>query len=57
MGWISRTVNVFRQERLLRHLDDELAFHVAERIDELVAGGMTPDDARTEALRQLHAAA
>ena len=52
MGWISRTVNVFRQERLLRHLDDELAFHVAERIDELVAGGMTPDDARTEALRR-----
>jgi putative ABC transport system permease protein len=52
MGWISRTVNVFRQDRLLRRLDDELAFHVAERIDELVDRGMAPDAARTEALRR-----
>ncbi|MCC6163015.1 MAG: ABC transporter permease [Acidobacteria bacterium] len=52
MAWIARAVNVFRRNRLLRHLDDELAFHVAERIDELVAGGMTPDDATTEALRR-----
>ncbi|HTV00115.1 MAG TPA: ABC transporter permease, partial [Luteitalea sp.] len=52
MGWMARAVNVFRHERLIDRLDDELAFHVAERIDELVEGGMTPDEARTEALRR-----
>jgi predicted permease len=52
MAWIARAANVFRQRRLLRRLDDELAFHVAERIDDLVAGGMSPDEARTEALRR-----
>lgn len=52
MAWLSRVVNVFRQERLLRQLDDELAFHVAERIDDLVAGGMSPAAARAEALRR-----
>lgn len=52
MAWIARAANVFRQNWLLRRLDDELAFHVAERIDDLVAGGMTPDEARTEALRR-----
>ena len=52
MAWVLRAANVFRQKWLLRRLDDELAFHVAERIDDLVAGGMTPDEARTEALRR-----
>ena len=33
MAWLSRVWNVFRQDRLLRWLDDELAFHVAERTD------------------------
>lgn len=52
MSWIGRAANVFRQNRLLRRLDDELAFHVAERVDQLVAGGMTPDEATAEALRR-----
>ena len=32
-----------------RQVDDELAFHFAMRVDELVAGGMTPEAARAEA--------
>lgn len=52
MAWFARAANVFRQEWLLRRLDDELAFHVAELIDDLVAGGMPPDDAKAEALRR-----
>ncbi len=52
MAWLSRVWNVFRQDRLLRRLDDELAFHVAERTDELVAGGMAPHEAQAEALRR-----
>ena len=52
MAWVSRIANVFRQEWLLRQLDDELAFHVEERIDDLVAAGMSRHDARAEALRR-----
>ncbi|HUQ81464.1 MAG TPA: ABC transporter permease [Gemmatimonadaceae bacterium] len=32
-------------------VNDELAFHIARRVDELVARGMSPDDARDEATR------
>ena len=52
MAWIGRVANVFRQRRLLGRLDEELAFHLAERIDELVAGGLSPDEAQAEALRR-----
>ena len=52
MSWRSRLANVFRPNRLAIDLDDELAFHVAERIDELVAAGLSPEDARAEALRR-----
>jgi predicted permease len=34
-------------------LDDEIAFHLAARIDELVAGGMTPELAEAAALQRL----
>jgi predicted permease len=32
-------------------VNDELAFHLNRRIDELIARGMTPNDARVEAMR------
>ena len=34
-------------------VDDELRFHMAERVDDLVALGMQPAAARDEALRRL----
>ena len=48
MSWFARLRNVFRSEKLSVELDEELAFHLAERIDELVAQGMS----RNEATRQ-----
>ena len=42
----------FSARRLARDVDDEIAFHVATRIDRLVASGLAPDEARREALRQ-----
>ena len=33
-------------------LDDEIAFHVTARIEELVAGGMSRDEAEAAALRR-----
>jgi predicted permease len=51
MSWFTRIRNVFRAEKLSADLDDELRFHIAERVDELVAGGMTEDEARRIAAR------
>ena len=42
----------FSARRLARDVDDEIAFHLATRVDRLMAGGLTPDEARREALHQ-----
>jgi putative ABC transport system permease protein len=47
-----RLLNVFRARRLDRDIDRELEFHVAERVDQLRAQGLSLDDARTVARRQ-----
>ncbi len=52
MSLFDRLRNVFRSERLSGELDAELEFHLAERVDELVATGMTEKAARAEALRR-----
>ena len=39
-------------DRLDRELDDEIAFHIEARVEELVARGMSPDAARAEALKR-----
>ena len=52
MSLLSRLANVFRPGRVERALDDELAFHIESRIDDLVAGGMSRADAETAARRQ-----
>jgi len=52
MSWFARIVNVLRAGKLGQELDEELNFHLAERVDELVAGGMARDEARLEALRR-----
>ncbi len=35
-----------------RDVDDEMRFHLDQRVDDLVARGMSPDDARESALRE-----
>jgi putative ABC transport system permease protein len=40
------------RERLLRELDDEIRFHVEERVARLTANGMAVDEAYAEALRR-----
>jgi predicted permease len=52
MSWISRVVNVFRSSDVDRALNDEIRFHIESRIEELVAGGMSPEIAETIARRQ-----
>jgi putative ABC transport system permease protein len=55
MSWWSRIANVFRDGRLDRDLDDELQFHVEERIRERTAEGLTPDEAAAEVRRRFGA--
>lgn len=46
-----RTLSLFRAANLDRDLDRELRSHIAQQIDERVAAGMTPAEARHTSLR------
>ncbi|PYV13380.1 MAG: hypothetical protein DMG07_14750, partial [Acidobacteria bacterium] len=52
MSWFARLRNVFRQKKVSDEIEREMAFHLAERAEELVADGMHPDAARREARRR-----
>jgi putative ABC transport system permease protein len=52
MAWYHRILNVFRSARISREIDREMAFHIAERRDALIATGMSEDEARQLARRQ-----
>ena len=49
---LRRYVRVGRSDEVRRRVDDEIAFHFAMCVDELVARGMSRDDATTEATRR-----
>jgi putative ABC transport system permease protein len=52
MSWLARLRNVFRADEVSKEIEREMAFHVAERTDELIAAGATPKAARREAERR-----
>ncbi|HKV49756.1 MAG TPA: ABC transporter permease [Gemmatimonadaceae bacterium] len=52
MSWFHRLANTLRSRALARDLDREVAFHIAEREDDLAAHGMSPDQAALEARRR-----
>ena len=49
MSWVSRLVNAFRPERTAAGLDEELRFHLEQRIEDLVGDGMPRRDAERAA--------
>ena len=53
MPWHARLRNVFRAERLNEELDSELAFHIAETADRLIAEGVPEQEAWRQARRRL----
>jgi hypothetical protein len=55
VSWWSRTLNIFRSRRIDAELDEELAFHIAELTDDLVAEGLSPEEAAYEARRRFGA--
>jgi predicted permease len=52
MSLWSRVANVFRSDRIDHDLEEELQFHLARRIEQLIATGLTPEEAATEAQRR-----
>jgi predicted permease len=46
-----------RRSAVDRELDKELLFHLAEHVDELIAAGKSPEEARLEAMREFGSAA
>jgi predicted permease len=52
MGLFQRVANLLRSNRLSNDIERELAFHMAERADDLMASGMSERDARREARRR-----
>jgi putative ABC transport system permease protein len=52
MSWYRRLLNVMRADRVAADIEREMAFHIAELVDELMAGGMSEAAARREAKRR-----
>jgi predicted permease len=50
MSLLRRIGNLFRRSRIDREIDAELRAHIEMRIEDNVAAGMTPEDARRDAL-------
>jgi putative ABC transport system permease protein len=57
MSCFTRLSNLIRRRNLNAEIEEELQFHVDARTRDNVAAGMTPDDARRDALRRFGAAA
>ena len=55
MTWMQRAWqkfrSLFRRQRLVDELNDEVQFHLDEQIAENIAAGMTPKEARHAAMR------
>jgi predicted permease len=49
VSWVHRVWNTFRRQRIQRDVQREVAFHLAERADQLRAEGLSDDEARRQA--------
>jgi predicted permease len=56
MSWFNRLSNLIRRRDLNAEIDEELQFHIDARIRDNIAAGMTPAEARRDALRRFGAA-
>src|SRR3954469_22181607 len=52
MAWTSRLRNLFRRDDLATDLDDELSYHVEARTRDNEAAGMSPSEARADAIQR-----
>ena len=52
LRWIQRITALFRPNQLSRDLGDELQFHLEARTRDNIALGMSPEEARLDAIRR-----
>ena len=52
MNWLRRLFNTFRPSSLRLDIDREISFHLAERVDELRAKGLSDSEAKRRARLQ-----
>jgi putative ABC transport system permease protein len=52
MAWVNKLRNFFRSERMEQELDEELRSHIEMRVEENIAAGMSPEEARYDAQRR-----
>lgn len=52
MSLLRRFFNLTRSRRLSRDIEREIAFHINEHTDELIASGVSPNEARAQARRR-----
>src|SRR5579864_1459108 len=52
MSWVTRIANAFRPGKTVANLDEELQFHLDQRIADLVQAGMPLNEAEAMARRQ-----
>jgi hypothetical protein len=48
-----RLRSIFRRSQVEQELDEELRYHIERQTEELIAKGMTPEEARYAALRAM----
>ena len=51
MAWFLRLVNTFRRDSVADEIGEEMRFHIDARTADNIARGMTPEDARRDAIR------
>ena len=52
MGWLDRLTNVVRPARVSDEIEEELRYHINAGTADNVAAGMSPEEARTDAVRR-----
>ena len=52
MSWTNRFMNLFRRDRVRDETDEELGFHLEARVRENLAKGLTPEEARQDAMHR-----
>lgn len=52
MAWFNRLSNIFRREKLRGAIEEELRYHLDARTSDNRARGMSPEEARVEAVRR-----
>ena len=50
MSWFQQLANIFRPGKLRSEIDEEFQYHIEARIADNVADGMSPEEARADAL-------